>query len=258
MARLADGEGAMLVAIGGFATGTGLFAMLADEQWLTRPKATPVLLSAVTSWSPVLAIGFCAWAVFEVIRLWRTRERKLSLREIVLPRRYRVSTAAMLMGLTGATLFLLFGPFGYTSTFELFIERVFGTRAAPLPTARWVLLAAVLAGMLISTLLRGSFRLDLRPRRAWLLNFAGGLLMGFGAALAPGGNDALVMYGIPSLSPYAAPTYAALIVGVAGGLLLLRVFFGFQAKVEFRGDVLVADSWTRPLPGDPTPPAPPG
>jgi hypothetical protein len=87
------------------------------------------------------------------------------------------------------------------------------------------------------------------PRRAWLLNFIGGMLMGFGAALAPGGNDALVMYGIPTLSPYALPTYLALAGGVATGLLLLRVLIGFQAKTEFRNDVFIADSWTRPLPG---------
>jgi hypothetical protein len=159
----------------------------------------------------------------------------------------------MLIGLSGAVLVLLVGPFGYTSTFEVIIERLLGTGAAPPSTTRWVLLTAVLAGMLISTLQRGSFRLDLHPRRAWLLNFAGGMLMGFGAALAPGGNDALVMYGVPSLSPYALPTYAALIAGVAGGLLLLRAVAGLQPKVEFRNDVFIADNWTRPLPGEVTP-----
>ena len=76
--------------------------------------------------------------------------------------------------------------------------------------------------------------------------------MGFGTALAPGGNDALVMYGIPTLSPYALPTYLALIAGVATGLLLLRAFMGFQPKAEFRNDVFIADSWTRPMPGDAT------
>jgi len=258
MARLADGEGAMLVAIIGFAAGTGVFALLLDGHWLARPKPAPVLLGAVTSWSFVLAIGFGAFAIFEGVRLWRTRERGGSWRDLVLARRYRVSTAAMLIGLSGAVLFLLFGPFGYTSTFDLLIERLLGTGAAAPSTVRWVLLTAVLAGMLISTLQRGSFRLDLRPRRAWLLNFIGGMLMGFGAALAPGGNDALVMYGVPSLSPYALPTYAALVAGVAGGLLILRAVAGFRPKVEFRNDVFIADSWTRPLPGDVTPPAPRG
>jgi hypothetical protein len=72
--------------------------------------------------------------------------------------------------------------------------------------------------------------------------------MGFGTALAPGGNDALVMYGVPTLSPYALPTYLALAAGVVAGLLLLRAVAGFQAKAEFRNDVFIADSWSRPPP----------
>lgn len=250
MARLTDGEGAMLVTIVGFAAGTGIFATLAAAQWLPRPAAAPILLGAMTSWSLMLAIGFGVWAIYEAIRLWRTRDKSAGLRDLVLARRYRLSTAAMLMGLTGSALFLLYGAFGYTSTFDVLIERAFGTNVTPLSTVRWVLLVAVIGGMLISTLLRGSFRLDLRPRRAWLLNFIGGILMGFGTALAPGGNDALVMYGVPTLSPYALPTYLALAVGVAAGLLLLRALIGFRAKAEFRNDVFIADSWTRPMPAD--------
>jgi hypothetical protein len=257
MARLMDGEGAMLVAIAGFAAGTAVFAALAEAQWLARPVHAPVLLDAVRPWALILAAGFAGWAIYELFRLWRTRDRNARLGDLILARRYRVSTAAMLMGLTGATLFLLYGAFGYTSTFELLIERAFGTAAMP-STMRWVLLLAVLAGMLISTLHRGGFRLDLRPRPGWVLNFIGGALMGFGTALAPGGNDALVMYGVPTLSPYALPTYVALAAGVAAGLLLLRALTDFRPKVEFKDDVFIADSWTRPIPGAARPPAPRG
>jgi uncharacterized membrane protein YedE/YeeE len=256
MARLADGEGAMLAAVAGFAAGTGVFAAFAERQWLPRPMNAPVMLNVIAPWALVLAILFVLWAIYEGLRLWRTREPGLSLRELVLARRYRLSTAAMLMGVSGALLFLMYGSFGYTATFELLIERALGTGVPPPPT-RWMLLIAVLAGMVISTLLRRSFRLDLRPRRGWLMNFGGGMLMGFGTALAPGGNDALVMYGIPTLSPYALPTYLALGVGVAAGLMLLRALAGFQPKAEFRDDVFIADSWTRPLPSDAMPPASP-
>jgi uncharacterized membrane protein YedE/YeeE len=255
MSRLMDGEGAMFVAIAGFAAGAGLFAVLLDAQWLSPPMPAPALIGAITAWSLLPAIGFGAFAIYEAIRLWRTRDRGARLRDLVLAKRYRLSTAAMLMGLTGVALFLLYGAFGYTSTFELLIERALGTAAMPPSTMRWVLLFAVLAGMLVSALLRGSFRLDLRPRPGWVLNFIGGALMGFGTALAPGGNDALVMYGVPTLSPYALPTYVALAAGVAAGLLLLRVVAGFRASVEFKNDVFIADSWTRPLPGDPMPAA---
>jgi hypothetical protein len=73
-------------------------------------------------------------------------------------------------------------------------------------------------------------------------------LMGFGTALAPGGNDALIMYGVPTFSPYALPTYHAHAVGVAAGILHHRLFVGFRASAEFRNDLFIADSWTRPIP----------
>jgi uncharacterized protein len=254
MARLMDGEGSMLIAVLGFAGGAGIFAWLIEAQWLARPMQTHALLGTITSWSLILAIGFGIWAIYEAIRLWRTRDRGPRLRDLALAKRYRLSTAAMLMGLSGAILFLMYGPFGYTATFELLIDRLFGSGVSPPPASRWLLLLALLAGMLISTLQRGSFRLDLRPRRAWLMNFGGGVLMGFGTALAPGGNDALIMYGVPTLSPYALPTYLALAVGVAAGLLLLRGLTGFRAKAEFRNDLFITDSWTRPMPSEATPP----
>jgi len=73
----------------------------------------------------------------------------------------------------------------------------------------------------------------------------------------PGGNDALVLYGIPILSPYAAPTFTALALGVAAGLVTLRSWFGIEARVEFRDDTFVTDTWTRPIPA-PTTFNPPG
>jgi uncharacterized membrane protein YedE/YeeE len=247
MARLVDGDGRMLAAIAGFSAGALVFATLAGSNLVARPAPSPALIDTVLPWSAVLAALMLLWALYEAVRLWRTRDRGARLVDLLLASRYRLSTAALLIGLPGALLFLLFGPFGYTATFELVIEGSLGTRPWP-STTRWVLLVAVLVGMLASTVQRGSFRVDWRPRAAWLLNAAGGALMGFGTALAPGGNDALVLYGIPILSPYALPTYAALAVGVAIGLLLMRALFGVEAKVETRNDTFIADTWTRPLP----------
>ena len=247
MARFVDGDGRMLAAILGFAAGVFGFIVLVGWNWLARPAPAPALVGYLLPWSILLAIAILAWALYEAVRLWRSRDTKTRLIDLLLAPRYRLSTAALLIGLPGALLFLIYGPFGYTATFELVIEGAFGRRAWP-PTVRWVLLVAVLAGMLLSTVQRGSFRLDWRPRRAWLFNITGGALMGFGTALAPGGNDAIVMYGIPTLSPYAAPAYAALAAGVAAGLVILRAWFGIEARVECRNDVFVTDSWSRPIP----------
>jgi hypothetical protein len=103
--------------------------------------------------------------------------------------------------------------------------------------------------MFVSTLQRGGFRFDWTPRRAWLRNIFGGVLMGIGVALAPGGNDALVLYGIPSLSPHALPAFLAMAAGIAAALLAMRHGFGIVSHVECRNDIYYAEASP---PGDPT------
>jgi uncharacterized membrane protein YedE/YeeE len=252
MARFADGDGKMLATIIGFALGVLGFATLAGWRWLPRPVPAPALVGSLLAWAMAPAFVFLAWALYESARLWRTRPSDTRLTDLILAPRYRLSTAALLVGLPGALLFLTYGPFGYTSTFELVIEGAFGTRSWP-PAARWILLVAVLTGMFLSTWQRGSFRPDWRPQPVWLVNLAGGLLMGLGTALAPGGNDALVLYGIPTFSPSAAPTFAALALGVAAGLVMMHRWLGIEARVECRNDTFITDSWTRPIPIDAPP-----
>jgi hypothetical protein len=246
MARLVDGEGAMLVAIGGFALGVLGFASIAGSPWLARPTPTPALIGSLIGWAALVSLPILIWAVYESVRLWRTRGTA-GLRQLIFARQYRLSTAAVLIGGIGAVVFLLLGSSGYSSTFELVIEGMLGTRPYP-STARWAVLLCVLLGMLLSTLERRSFRLDLRPRWPWWRNLLGGALMGFGVALAPGGNDVLVLYGLPSLSPHALPTFAAMLLGIALALLALRAWFGVNARVQCRNDLFVGDSWTPPIP----------
>jgi hypothetical protein len=95
--------------------------------------------------------------------------------------------------------------------------------------------------MFLSAIARGGVRIDWRPRLEWLRNLVGGVLMGLGAALAPGGNDVLVLYSLPSFSPHALPSYAALAVGVVVAILLMRAVFGIDMRAEVKDDVFVSD-----------------
>jgi len=239
MARLVDGEAAMAMAVIGFALGIMGFVALVDLHWLARPRPAPSLVGSVLGSALLLALPLLAWGVYETVRLCRTRERGLTLRARIMAPQYRFSTAALLIAGAGAAIFLLIGSPGYTITVQGLVEGAIHTRAWP-PASRTILLLAALAGMLISTLARGSFRLDLRPRLSWLRHIGGGMLMGLGSAMLPGGNDALVLYGIPSFSPHALPAYAALIVGVALGVVALQRF-GINCSVVCRNDLYLAE-----------------
>jgi hypothetical protein len=68
--------------------------------------------------------------------------------------------------------------------------------------------------------------------------------MGLGVAMAPGGNDAFILYGVPNLSPNAVPAFAAMTMGIIAAIVLLRLAFGIETRASCRGDMFVADSWT--------------
>src|SRR5215831_905792 len=79
MARLVDGDGRMLAAIAGFAAGVLAFAALAGSNLLARPAPAPALIGTLLPWSAVLAAPVLLWALYEAVRLWRTRDRGMRL-----------------------------------------------------------------------------------------------------------------------------------------------------------------------------------
>lgn len=241
MARMVDGEVGMMITVGGFVIGVAIFIVLVGSNVVQRPQPAPGLVPELLWIAPVIGGALLLWAIYELVRLWRTRPPGSTLRDMVLAKQYRLSSAALLIGLASGTIFLLFGSPGYTTTLQQVIESHFGTRPPP-AYGRWIVLGAVLFGMLASTWQRKSFRIDWRPRWSWSRNIAGGILMGLGTALLPGGNDALVLYGIPSLSPHAIPAYLALILGIFVALMTMRAIFGIEMRVACRKDIYIADA----------------
>ena len=238
MTRLMDGEGRMAATVAGFTIGIVAFTMLIDSGRIAAPIPAQTNVGKLIDWAAFIVVGLGILAVYEMVRLWRSRPKGASIGSLILARQYRLSTAAVLIGLAGATIFLLFGSAGYTSTFEVVIQGLFGKQGPS--TGRWILLLAVLSGMLVSSIQRRSFRLDARPRPDWLRHIGGGALMGMGTALAPGGNDVLVLYAIPVLSPHALPAFAAMALGVVVGLFAMRQLFGVEMRVSCRNDTYVS------------------
>jgi uncharacterized membrane protein YedE/YeeE len=240
MARMVDGEIGMFLTVVGFVVGVLLFVAMLGAGTLIRPAPAPSQIPDMIHVAPYVGALLLILALYELARLWRSRPAGASLRDLVLAPAYRMSTAALLMGLAGGLIFLLFGSAGYTTTFQQVVEAHAGTR--PMPAyGRWIVLGAVLLGMFASTWQRGSFRVDWQPRLSWLRNIFGGILMGLGCALLPGGNDALILYGIPGLSPHALPAYAALLLGIFVALATMRLMFRHEMRVACRNDMYIAN-----------------
>lgn len=236
LGRLGNGELRMVITLLGLAVGLAGSGFAQMTRWLPANEAGGLGLSLHPSFGIALSLLLGLWALSELRRLWKGREPGSSVRTLVASSRYRLSTAALLLGVANAVLYALFGPWTYTRTARVTVNQLFV--GGPGPGAfYWILFAALVAGVVISGLARRSFVLDWRVRLSWLRNLLGGVLMGVGVTLTPGGNDALILHAIPGGSPHALPAYGALLVGTAAGLVVIRRVAGAGIKVQCTGDV---------------------
>lgn len=235
LARLANGEASMVLALAGFCLGAIVAHLGVD--WLALPPREPLTptYGGASAWLPVALITLTIWTAWEAFRLWRTRLTSTGWTKLVLARIYRLSTAAALLGVTNGALYALHGPWAYSSTLASWAQSL-ALGGPPPDWQNWALAGALILGSVASAWQRGSIRPDWRPSKAWVTNAAGGTLMGFGAAMAPGGNDALIQHHVPGLSPHALPAFGAMLLGVAVALVVIRMITGRPMIVDCRGD----------------------
>jgi len=170
----------------------------------------------------VIPLG--ALAVFLIVAAWATwrhyRAQGLKQRSARRIRRItlglRPATAMAVIGIAGGLLYSIAGDWTYMM--------VLSNRAARLinpafPGSSWAALvgtAALLIGGIVAALSSGRFKLS-RPRlNSVVKTFAGGTIMSFAAAIIPGGNDVLLLNGLPSLAPHALLAYAAMTAALVG------------------------------------------
>jgi len=212
------------------------------ESVLARPYAPAIEFGTVTAFGvarmagPVLTLALGAWAVYELTTLFRHAMAFGSVSQFVRAARFKLSAAAALIGICNGFLFYNFQNWSFTSA----VVRTFAARSAGVATQTgmiWILFLSAALGMILSAQLRASF-VPTRPSLAGLLRHgAGGLMMGAGAAMIPGGNDALILYGIPSFSPHAVPSFLAILAGIALVFLTARLTGMAIPRVICRSDV---------------------
>ena len=162
---------------------------------------------------PVLA-GLAVWMVWEGFRLWKRRD---SWRRLLNDRPLDPAAAALILGLGAGLLYLGFGPWTYLNTLQQTAGSLVSRAALP-SLLELALVPAIVAGMAISARQRRAWR-ERKPWAGWPLNLSGGILMGMGGAIIPGGNDTLLLRLIPSLAPHSLGAFSALLLGVVVGLM---------------------------------------
>lgn len=233
--RLADGELVMLVSLIGM-----LLGFVGIAHWLTGMPGTSLRTVATTShWQNTWSIGLLSllwlWGLREAIHLWRAHSGDPGLLARLLSNRYRLSSAAAVLGISGGTLYAIQGAWTYSNFLRGETTSWLGAGPAP-ATGQALLLAALIGGMLLSAWHRGALRLRLPNLSELPARLAGGFLMGVGGTLVPGGNDTLLLAAIPTFSLQAIAVFGALLAGVAATLSVMRWRMGGLAPVTCSGD----------------------
>jgi hypothetical protein len=232
LSRLGEGDARVAVTLTAFVAGAALAARFSGMAGLPAPALVPASFDAAEIWVQGLLAATALWAAWELIRLIKTRAPDATF----LSSTYRLSTASLFIGATNGLLFSLYGNWTYTATL------VDGARALS-DAQRWIelsdlaLFGALLGGMVVSACQRRSFRFRIRLGKSWLRNGIGGLLMGFGAVFVPGGNDSLLLHGIPNLSLQAALSYLAMVLGIFAVLAAMRLFGRDVPQIDCSGDI---------------------
>ena len=222
LTRLADGDLGMAAALAGFLAGVSTWIGVQAAGW---PMGLAPVVSPWLRWprlAPWLLALLLAWALHRLYVLWQLSRGRRPIKAVLLAPTYHLSASAALMGLAAGLLYATQGAWSYTNYLRTQVLNLLD--AAPAPSMlHAVLVLALLAGMVVSAVQRGSFGWRWpRDAAGWLRHAGGGALMGSGASMVPGGNDTLLLGSLPTMTASALFSYLAMLAGIALVLGVLR------------------------------------
>jgi hypothetical protein len=212
IARFGSGEWAYAFTPLGFYVGcltvNELFVPMQPQR---LPHDSPVL--SAPAWVAALFVAFVAARLIGALR--RAGRDGQHLSECV----WSPHAATTVIGITFLVMLLLVGAWAYTDVLTELARGMAGNLFA-----RTLLLLALLAGAALGSWSAGRFasRRLIDPTQ-WVRCFAGGVLMGWGSLLIPGGNDGLILVGMPLLWPYAWLAFASMCAAIAAAQVGQRV-----------------------------------
>jgi len=221
IARFGSGEWAYLVTPVGFYVGcVSVPVLFGPSAAQTLTHGSPVLQAPV--WLAMLFLVFVAWRVGRPLVAGARAGR---LRATVASNVWSPHAATTVIGVTFLVMLLLVGSWAYT---DVLVELAHGMAGSV--GARCLLLLALLLGAVLGGWTAGRFHSTRISGGQLLRCFAGGVLMGWGSLLIPGGNDGLILVGMPLAWPYAWLAFVVMCGTVAAALYLRRAVAGTGAR----------------------------
>lgn len=231
-ATLMTMAGGLLLGFGAFVTRACVFgavARLGSGEWAYLLTPIGFFVGCATMWpllgtfpamhvaSPLFEAGwllgpFALFVVWRIVEASRAGFAGMFAAHVWTPHR-----ATAVIGIVFAISLIAIGPWAYTYALLALAQ---GKTAGVVE--KFILLFALFAGALTGGWTAGRLKLTPPTREAALRCFGGGMIMGWGSLLIPGGNDELLLVGLPLLQPYAWLAIAAMIIAIGSAQTVER------------------------------------
>lgn len=191
VSRLAEGNTSYLLTL----VGLGLSLVFRDELYILPEAPSSYAISDYASlqavpWFSMIFLAVLIWAIWRLKGGHNWRLRYL-----------------MALGVVGAILFASNPQWSYLSS----IERLIGANLFAFGISTDLAAMLMFLAAATSSWLEGRFNIKWPAVKASVLCLAGGFLMGLGAQVVPGGNDALLLWTIPGAALYGLVAYLIMI-----------------------------------------------
>lgn len=207
IARIGSGEWAYLLTPVGFFLGCWLIAASGIGSATRTGSASPIFHA-----SRLLLPLFLAFVIWRFCQAGSAFRGRRFVAHIWSPHH-----ATALIGITFVIMLLTVGAWAYT---DLLNQIAHGMAA--MVTSRFILLLALFAGALLGGWTAGRLSRRMPSAAGFGRCLAGGMLMGWGSSLIPGGNDGLILIGLPLLMPYAWLAFGAMCFTIAAAMLMSK------------------------------------
>jgi uncharacterized membrane protein YedE/YeeE len=142
---------------------------------------------------------------------------------------WQSSFAMVVIGIGGGLLYSTVNGWNYADVLTDATTKLIDDQAIAPSTTAIISTLSMIVGGVIAAITAKEFAIKPAQSLIIVACFTGGLLMGLASLLIPGGNDSLLLKGIPSLAPHALIGFAAMVT-----MMLFLVYLFHSVEVGYK------------------------